>query len=62
MKGYTEELGTVGTEDYNMKLSERRAKAAYVLLTASGVDESRISFKGYGEDKRGDKRLLKHSK
>jgi len=52
VKGYADELGT---EDYNMKLSERRAKAVYDLLTATGIDESRISFKGNGEDTRVDK-------
>ncbi|WP_075351767.1 OmpA family protein [Algoriphagus marinus] len=52
VKGYADELGP---EDYNMKLSERRAKAVYDLLVASGVDASRISYKGYGEDTSVDK-------
>lgn len=52
VKGYADELGP---EDYNMKLSERRAKAVYDLLIASGVDASRVSFKGYGEDTSVDK-------
>jgi OOP family OmpA-OmpF porin len=52
VKGYADELGP---EDYNMKLSERRAKAVYDLLIASGVDSSRISYKGYGEDTSVDK-------
>lgn len=52
VKGYADELGP---EDYNMKLSERRAKAVYDLLVASGVDASRLSFKGYGEDTSVDK-------
>ena len=52
IKGYADELGP---EDYNMKLSERRAKAVYDLLVASGVDASRLSFKGYGEDTSVDK-------
>jgi OOP family OmpA-OmpF porin len=52
VKGYADELGP---EDYNMKLSERRAKAVYDLLIASGVDASRISYKGYGEDTSVDK-------
>jgi len=52
VKGYADELGT---EDYNMKLSERRAKAVNDLLIASGIDKSRISFKGYGEDTSVDK-------
>src|SRR5690606_5726947 len=52
IKGYADELGP---EDYNMKLSERRAKAVYDIIIASGVDASRISYKGYGEDTSVDK-------
>ncbi|MDR7131169.1 OOP family OmpA-OmpF porin [Algoriphagus sp. 4150] len=52
IKGYADELGP---EDYNMKLSERRAKSVYDLLIASGVDASRLSYKGYGEDTSVDK-------
>ncbi|WP_111670757.1 OmpA family protein [Algoriphagus litoralis] len=52
VKGYADELGP---EDYNIKLSEARAKAVYDLLIASGVDASRLSYKGYGEDTSVDK-------
>ncbi|WP_425636235.1 OmpA family protein [Algoriphagus yeomjeoni] len=52
IKGYADELGP---EDYNMKLSERRAKSVYDILIASGVDASRLSYKGYGEDTSVDK-------
>ncbi len=52
IKGYADELGP---EDYNMKLSERRAKAVYDIIVASGVDASRLSYKGYGEDTSVDK-------
>ncbi|WP_192348115.1 OmpA family protein [Algoriphagus sp. Y33] len=52
IKGYADELGP---EDYNMKLSERRAKSVYDILVASGVDASRLSYKGYGEDTSVDK-------
>ncbi|MDF2158964.1 OmpA family protein [Algoriphagus sp. CAU 1675] len=52
VKGYADELGP---EDYNIKLSERRAKAVYDILIAAGVDASRISYKGYGEDTSVDK-------
>jgi OOP family OmpA-OmpF porin len=52
IKGYADELGP---EDYNMKLSEKRAKAVYDLLVSSGVDASRLSYKGYGEDTSVDK-------
>ncbi len=47
IKGYADELGP---EDYNIKLSEKRAKAVYDLLISSGIEASRLSFKGYGED------------
>jgi len=50
--GYADELGP---EDYNMKLSEKRAKAVYDVLVSSGVDASRLSYKGYGEDTSVDK-------
>ncbi|MEX2513565.1 MAG: OmpA family protein [Cyclobacteriaceae bacterium] len=52
LKGYADELGP---EDYNMKLSERRAKSVYDLLIATGVDASRLTYKGYGEDTSVDK-------
>lgn len=52
IKGYADELGS---EDYNIQLSEKRAKAVYDLLIATGIDASRLSFKGYGEDTSVDK-------
>lgn len=52
VKGFADELGP---EDYNKKLSEKRAKAVYDLLVSAGVDSSRLSFKGYGEDTSVDK-------
>jgi OOP family OmpA-OmpF porin len=52
IKGYADELGP---EDYNIKLSETRAKSVYDLLISSGVDGSRLSYKGYGEDTSVDK-------
>jgi OmpA-OmpF porin, OOP family len=52
VKGFADELGP---EDYNIKLSEKRAKAVYDLLTSSGIDGSRLSYKGYGEDTSVDK-------
>lgn len=52
IKGFADEIGP---EDYNMKLSESRAKAVYDLLISSGVNASRLSYKGYGEDTSVDK-------
>ncbi|MFC0655660.1 OmpA family protein [Mongoliitalea lutea] len=53
IKGFADELGP---ENYNMKLSERRAKSVYDLLIAAGIDAGRLSYKGYGEDTSVDKR------
>ncbi|MGQ0827188.1 MAG: OmpA family protein [Bacteroidota bacterium] len=39
------------TAEYNMKLSQQRAKAAVDYIAAQGVAKSRISGKGYGESK-----------
>ncbi len=38
-----------GSDAYNAKLSDRRAKSVVEYLTARGVDASRMSSKGYGE-------------
>ncbi|HET8940990.1 MAG TPA: OmpA family protein [Rudaea sp.] len=41
---------SVGTEAYNQKLSDRRAKGVYDYLTSHGVDAGRLDGpKGYGE-------------
>lgn len=43
---------SVGTDAYNQKLSERRAKAVYDYLTSNGVDASRlVGPNGYGESR-----------
>ncbi|MFT4564890.1 MAG: OOP family OmpA-OmpF porin [Gammaproteobacteria bacterium] len=44
--GHTDD---VGNDDSNESLSERRAKTVWAFLIRYGVDESRLSFKGYGE-------------
>lgn len=41
---------TVGTNDYNKKLSERRAKAVAKVLTEKGVYEGLLEVKALGED------------
>lgn len=38
-----------GTEEYNQKLSEKRAIVTMDYLITLGVDADRLSFKGYGE-------------
>lgn len=41
-----------GPEDYNQKLSERRASAVYEYLTTNGIDASRLAGPvGYGESR-----------
>ena len=44
--GYTDDIGTA---DYNLKLSERRAQAVREYLVQSGVDPKIITTKGYGK-------------
>ncbi len=46
VQGYTD---SIGSEEYNLGLSERRAKAVEAYLEGKGVDPDAISAKGYGE-------------
>ncbi len=46
VEGYTD---SVGTDAYNMELSERRAEAIREALVARGVDTTRVVTKGYGK-------------
>lgn len=39
----------VGSDEYNQKLSENRAKAVVDYLIANGINKSRLEWKGYGE-------------
>jgi outer membrane protein OmpA-like peptidoglycan-associated protein len=39
----------VGSDQYNLDLSERRADAVKNALVAKGVGEERVTTKGYGE-------------
>ena len=41
----------VGSDEYNQKLSEARAKAVMDFLVGKGVDAGRLAAKGYGMDK-----------
>ena len=38
-----------GTDQYNMDLSDRRAKSTVQYIISKGIDKSRITGKGYGE-------------
>lgn len=46
IRGYTD---NTGSEEYNLSLSERRAKAVKDYLVANGVSSSRLQVKGFGE-------------
>lgn len=37
-----------GTEEHNLVLSQNRAKSVYGFLIQHGINESRLSYKGYG--------------
>lgn len=39
----------IGTPEYNMDLSLKRAKAVATMLSSNGISHERISFTGYGE-------------
>ncbi len=40
-----------GNDDYNMRLSERRAASAVQYLEQQGISRSRLEWKGYGESR-----------
>ncbi len=46
--GHTDNTGSVAN---NQQLSEARAKALYQVLIAAGIENSRLTFKGYGATK-----------
>jgi outer membrane protein OmpA-like peptidoglycan-associated protein len=48
IEGHTD---AVGTEEYNLGLSKRRAQAVRDFLASQGVVEGRLSFDGYGESR-----------
>jgi OOP family OmpA-OmpF porin len=48
IEGHTD---SVGTEEYNLGLSQRRAKAVFEFLISQGVAEERMSWEGYGESR-----------
>jgi OOP family OmpA-OmpF porin len=49
VEGHTD---AIGTEQYNQKLSERRAEAVKkYLVKEGGIDETKITTIGYGETK-----------
>ncbi|EGJ52074.1 peptidoglycan-associated lipoprotein Pal [Desulfocurvibacter africanus] len=47
IKGFCDERGT---EEYNLALGERRARASFDFLVLMGVNPNRINIVSYGED------------
>ncbi len=47
LSGYTD---AIGTQQYNLGLSDRRAKAVEAYLVANGVNPAIITTHGYGKD------------
>ena len=39
----------VGSDSYNLQLSQNRAKSVYDYLISSGIPDNRLSFKGFGK-------------
>ncbi len=48
ISGHTD---NVGTGEYNLELSENRAKSVYQYLLEKGIENERLKYKGYGENK-----------
>ena len=46
--GHTDKIGT---RDFNLKLSQKRAQAVINYLKKQGINEGRMTAKGYGESK-----------
>lgn len=46
IRGYTD---NVGDDNYNLKLSSRRAEAVTLWLISNGIGQDRLVFKGFGE-------------
>ncbi|HRY33488.1 MAG TPA: OmpA family protein [Bacteroidales bacterium] len=48
IEGHTDD---VGNDDYNLKLSDNRAKSVNDYLVEKGIPAGRLSYKGFGESK-----------
>ena len=46
INGYTD---SIGDSNYNLKLSENRAKSVYEKILLLGIAKERLQFQGYGE-------------
>lgn len=47
VSGYTDSLGS---DEYNLSLSERRARSVYRFFVAQGIDKFRLAYAGYGKN------------
>lgn len=45
IKGHTD---NIGSEEYNLDLSQKRAKAVYDYLVKHGIDKERLTYEGFG--------------
>jgi outer membrane protein OmpA-like peptidoglycan-associated protein len=45
LSGHTD---SKGSDKYNLKLSKERAEAVFNYLVSKGIDEKRLTHKGYG--------------
>ncbi len=50
VQGYAD---SVGTSEFNLKLSKLRAKAVRNWLIWNGIDKGRVSYRGFGEEEQG---------
>ncbi len=48
IEGHTD---SIGTDEYNLGLSKRRAQAVHEFLASQGVDASRMTWEGFGESR-----------
>ncbi|WP_291857478.1 OmpA family protein [Marinilabilia sp.] len=48
LEGHTD---NIGSEEYNLNLSENRARSVYDYLVGQGIDKSRLEYRGYGFSK-----------
>jgi outer membrane protein OmpA-like peptidoglycan-associated protein len=48
IEGHTD---NIGTDEYNMDLSQRRAKSVYEFLVSQDVFDGRMTFEGFGESR-----------
>ena len=48
IRGHTDDAGE---EEYNLRLSERRAAAVADLIVAAGIDRGRLRIRGFGESR-----------